>query len=283
MAITVTRVDATEQHAQHIGRTGSSVTDRELTKRALDGRATAQQTDHCARPQKSDTDQHRRNYQCRNAFEPEKVRDHRNHCTRCKETEACRRCPESGADSFVRVDRGLHLVVGTDAPQHLGRTSLGLVGSHSSCAIHQRKFVRVDVEMLDGFARRPIRRRRFQQLPLRANRHVLPRAHRQGAGEQACETGHQHDLVRHSTSADAQHEREVADEAVVGTEHRGAERAGQTVAAASRQRAHYLRVDLFVGRHRLGSVGVGAVRRSGLGALGQCEHEHRPESPGQQA
>ena len=78
-----------------------------------------------------------------------------------------------------------------------------------------------------------------------------------------------------------EHQREVADQAVVGAEHRRPEGAGDPGPAAGGQAADDLLVHPLVGRHRPGGVDVGVVRRPGLGPLGQCEHEHRAEVPGQ--
>ena len=85
-------------------------------------------------------------------------------------------------------------------------------------------------------------------------------------------------------AADAEHQREVADQAVVGAEHRGPERAGQPVApprrrapappprGSSRRRPSR--------RSRRASV---VVRRAALGALGEREHEHRAEPAREEA
>ena len=89
--------------------------------------------------------------------------------------------------------------------------------------------------------------------------------------------------ARDAGRADAEHEREVRDEAVVRAEHRRAERAGEAPPAAGREPAHDLAVDALVGGHRRGRVGVGRVRRSGLGALCEREHEDRAEPAGEGA
>jgi hypothetical protein len=80
----------------------------------------------------------------------------------------------------------------------------------------------------------------------------------------------------------AHHQGEVADQAVVRAEDGGAERACQAVAAAGGKPADHFLVDLLVGRHGLGGVGVLGVGGAAFGALGQGEDEDRTEVPGQE-
>ena len=121
----------------------------------------------------------------------------------------------------------------------------------------------------------------LQQLALRPHRHVFPGAHRQRSGQQAGDAGEQDGPRVDTGGADAQHQRQVADEAVVGAEHRRPERPGQLLPAPRRQASQHLAVDPLVGRHGLAGIGVGLVRGAALRALHQGEHEHGAEVSGQ--
>jgi hypothetical protein len=77
--------------------------------------------------------------------------------------------------------------------------------------------------------------------------------------------------------ADPENERKVADEPVIGAEHRSAEGARQPVPTASSQSANYFEVNALVGGHRGRRVDVGVVGGAGLGSLCEGQHEHRTE------
>ena len=153
-----------------------------------------------------------------------------------------------------------------------------VLDAQSPGSVHERQLVRVDIEVRQGGVRRGRRRRRLEQLALRTHRHELPRTHRERTREEAREPGQQHGARRHAGRADAEHEREVRHEPVVRTEHRGAERARQPVPAPGGQRAHHFLVDLLVRGHRHRGIGVVRVRRPGLGALRERQHEHAAEA-----
>ena len=67
---------------------------------------------------------------------------------------------------------------------------------------------------------------------MRAHGDVLTGTHRQGSGEQTGGAGEQDDRVRHAGRADAEDEREVRDQPVVGAEDGGTEVAGQAGSGA---------------------------------------------------
>jgi hypothetical protein len=158
---------------------------------------------------------------------------------------------------------------------------LGL--AHAARAVDEGQLVRVDVEVGDEAVGVEVGGGGAQQLPLRAHRDELARAHRERAGEQPREAGEQHDAGGHSARPDAQHEGEVRDEAVVGAEDRGAEGPGEAGAAALGESPHDLAVDPLVGRHGLGRVVVVGVGGAGFGALDEREHEDRAEASGEEA
>lgn len=130
-------------------------------------------------------------------------------------------------------------------------------------------------------ARERVRGGGLEQLALGADRDELPRPHREGAGQQACDTGEQHDVRRDSRRTDAEDEGEVGDQAVVHPEHGRAEPARHLCSPARGERAHDLGVDALVRDHPRGRVPLGGVLRAGLRALHQGEHEHRAEPPGE--
>ena len=101
-----------------------------------------------------------------------------------------------GTDRHCRDDLGRQRSA-SGVREHLGGVRLRLVGVHAAGAVDEGEFVRVDVERGQRGARGGVRGRRVEELALRAHRHVLPRPHRQGAGEQSRHTGQQHDVVRH--------------------------------------------------------------------------------------
>ena len=196
----------------------------------------------------------------------------------------------AGADRLVvmrgdreRVGRRRHPAGGLHA-RHDERGLLArLLLVHAAGAVDERELVRVDVEVDERLAGGRVGGGCLEQLALRPHRHVLARAHRERAGEEARDAGEEHDGGGHAGRADAEHEREVRDEPVVGAEHGRAEGAGETASPARREPAHDLAVDALVGRHRRGGIGVARVRRAGLGALCEREHEDRAESARERA
>ena len=177
----------------------------------------------------------------------------------------------SGVGGRLQLAGGVH-------PRHDERGVLARLGLvHAAGAVDEGELVGVDVEVDERLAGRGVGGGCLEQLALRSHRHVLARTHREGAGEEARDAGEQHDRRGNAGRADAEHEREVRDESVVRAEDRGAEGAGEAPPAAGGEPAHDLAVDALVGGHRRGRVGVGRVRRPGLGALREREHEDRAE------
>ena len=217
------------------------------------------------------------------AARSEQVGEHRDERSRREEAEARDRSAPRRTDRIARVGaHGIRVIAVELAGGEHARGLRGRVGlGHATGAVDQRQLVRVDVEMREGGLRGGVGAGCLEQFALRAHRDVLPRSHRQGAGQQARDTGEQHGHRRHAGRADAEHEGEVRDQPVVGAEHGGAEAAGRTSATAGREPAHHLPVDALVGRHGLGRVRLALVRRSGFCALRQGEHEERPESAGE--
>ena len=84
-------------------------------------------------------------------------------------------------------------------------------------------------------------------------------------------------MRRDPAGTDAQDQRQVAHQTVVGPEHRGPETPRQPVSAPAGERTDDLFVNLFVGGHRRRRVDVALVTRAGLEPLHQCQDEHRPE------
>jgi hypothetical protein len=116
--------------------------------------------------------------------------------------------------------------------RHRGRvlepdTAASFVGGDAAGPVDQREFVGVEVE--SGQHRvgvGDVGGRRSEQLSLRADRHVFAGAHRQRAGQQpgqAGQSGQQDGGRGRATAGDAEHQGQVADQAVVGAEHRGPE------------------------------------------------------------
>ena len=139
---------------------------------------------------------------------------------------------------------------GVVAAQHLAGAPIGLHRLHAAGAVDQRQLVGVDVEARQhGGGVAGVGHRRGQQLALGAHRHELARAHRQRARQQPGQAGEQHGRGGGAAADDAEHQREVAHEAVVGPEHGRAERARDPGPAAGREPAHHLLVDALVGGH----------------------------------
>ena len=172
------------------------------------------------------------------------------------------------------------------ADSMLAENFVGMLGgfrlTHTACPVDQRQLVDVDVQRGDGGAGMGVRSRRLQQLPLRAHRDILARAHGQRAGEQAGGTGDEHSVVRHSAGADPQHQRKIADQPVVGAEHRGAKTPGEACAAPRSQRPNHLAMDPLVSGHGGRGIDIGVVGGPRLSALGQGEHKDRSEMPRQE-
>ena len=81
----------------------------------------------------------------------------------------------------------------------------------------------------------------------------------------------------HARGRDTQHEGQVRHEAVIRTEHRGAERARQRLTGLRRQRADDLGVDLLVSLHVRRHVVIHVARGPLLRALSHCQNENRAE------
>ena len=204
-----------------------------------------------------------------------------------EEAEAGQRGGHAGSDhvvALVDARRGRRRgACGVVAAQHLAGPPVGLRGLHPAGAVDERELVGVDVEARqDGRGVAGVRHRRGEQLALGAHRHELARTHRQRARQQPGEPGEQHGRGGGPATDHAEHQREVADEAVVGPEHGRAERARHPRPAPGREPAHHLLVDALVRGHRRGGVGVGGVGRAGLGPLREREHEHRAEPAGEE-
>ena len=167
--------------------------------------------------------------------------------------------------------------------EHSGSVCLGLRRTHATGPIDQCQLVGVDVELGQRSSRLGIRVGGFQQLTLGVHRDVFAGAHRQRSGQQPSQAGDEHRVVGHPAGADTQHEGEVADHAVVSTEHRGPEAARQTVPAACGQRTDDLFVDALIRRHRRGGIDVDVIRRAALSPLCEGKNKHRPEVPRQKS
>ena len=161
--------------------------------------------------------------------------------------------------------------------EHVGGVAFGLLRTHPPRPVDQRELVGVDIEVGKGRLGFWIGLRRSQQLPLRADRHVFPGAHRERPREQTCDAREEHGDRGHAGGSDTEHQSEIADQPVVGAEDRGAEASGQSSSAAGRESSQHLAVDPLVGGHRVCRVDVGVIRRAGLGPLRQGEHEERAE------
>ena len=161
--------------------------------------------------------------------------------------------------------------------QHRGRMRVGFLRAHAAGAVDQFEFVGVHIELGERGANVRTRRRRFQKFALRTDRHVLAGPHRQCTREQPGQPGHQHGVRRHPAGTDAQDQRQIAHQSVVGAEDRGTETARQPVPAAGGQCANHLFVDLLVGGHRRSGVGVAFITGARLEPLNQRQDEHRPE------
>ena len=84
-------------------------------------------------------------------------------------------------------------------------------------------------------------------------------------------------MPRHSAGTDAHDQSKVAHQSVIGPEHCGPETAREAITTATGQGADDFLVDLLVGDHRRGGVGVVAVIGASLEPLDQGQDEHRPE------
>jgi magnesium transporter len=166
--------------------------------------------------------------------------------------------------------------------QHFGGVICGFLLAHAASAVDEGEFVRIDIEFGDGILRVRVRCRGLKKFPLGMDRHVLSRAHRKRAGEQAGNSGGEHATRGQSGGSDTEDERQVADEPVVRTKHSSPERAAQTVATASGEPADDLLVDRLIRSHRARGIRIRCVRRTTLGALGKRQYEDRSEGTSKQ-
>lgn len=176
------------------------------------------------------------------------------------------------------VDRVGEAVVVKDLRSPASR----LDGRHPARPVHEGELVGIHVEVGKRTVALGIRSRRLEQFALGANGDVLARAHRQGSGKQAGDTGDENDLVGHTTRTDADHEGEIRDEAVVRPEDGGAKRTGEPVASPLGEAAHHLGMDPFVRGHGRCCIRIRLVGRSRFGSLSERQHEDRPEAPGEE-
>ena len=166
--------------------------------------------------------------------------------------------------------------------EHRVCTPLGLVCWHAPGAVDEGQLVRIDVEVGKGRSGPRARGGRGQQLTLRAHRDVLTGAHGQGSREESGEAREQDRRRRRAARGHAEHQSEVAHEAVVRTEDSGPEGARHPRPPAGGEPAYDLLVHAFVGRHGWCGVDVVVVGRAALRPLGKGEDEDRPEPSGQQ-
>jgi hypothetical protein len=122
----------------------------------------------------------------------------------------------------------------------------------------------------------------LEQLALGPYRHILPGAHGQRSGQQARKAGEQDCAYVGTAGADPQHQGQVADQAVVGAEDSRSKRSGEPYPTARGETAQHFAVDPLVGRHLVGGVHVGLVRRAALRALHQGEHKKTADVGGQE-
>ena len=240
-------------------------------------RGAGQQADDRTGADQGEPDQQGRDDDRRIARHPEQERQHRDDRARGEEAEAGQAGRQSVADRLVLVHPLHPSLRQGGAGQHLRSAGVRLVAGHPAGPVDQRELVLVDVEGRYGRAGLLARPGCLQQLALRADRDVLAGAHRQRAGQQAGQPGEQDRVVGHAAGRDAEHEGQVGDQPVVRAEDCGPERPGQPVAATLGECPDHLGMDHLVGGHRVGGVRVGRVGRAALGALGQREHEDRPE------
>ena len=166
--------------------------------------------------------------------------------------------------------------------QDLGRVHLCVRGGHAPSPVDEDELVGIDVEMCQCGVGVGVGRGCLEELALRPHGHILPGAHRQGAREQTRQSGEQDRAVRDPGRADAEHEREIAHQAVVGTEYCRPKGSGQAIPPSRSQSTDHFFVDALVGGHRVGSVCIAGVWRATLGALRQCKDEYGAEVPSQE-
>ncbi len=268
---------------QHVGDRGRAEPDRELAESALDRRGAREQTDHGAGPDQRDADETQGEGHGREAGHAEDPRQYRDDRARGEEQEARQgRTPGATDDLVRRLPRCGCGGCGTGLRR--GDHVAGLVESgirvHPARAVDERELVGIQVEVRKSGVGEVALLGGFEQLALRPHRDELPRAHRQGAGEQARDTAEEHEAGGHAGRPDAHHQGEVRHETVVRTEDGGAEGSREASAPARGETADDFVVHAFVGGHRGSRVGLVGVGRAGLGVLGEGEHEDRAEAAG---
>ena len=159
--------------------------------------------------------------------------------------------PTTSWPSSTPVTAADAVPAGSSLPNTSGRAGPPRPQVHTAGAVDEGELVGVDVEARQhGRGVAGVGHRRGEQLALRAHRHELARTHRERAREQPGEAGEQHGRGGGPAADDAEHQREVADETVVGPEDGRAERARHPRAPPRREPAHHLLVDALVGGHR---------------------------------
>ena len=127
-----------------------------------------------------------------------------------------------------------------------------------------------------------VRNRGVQQFSLAADTHPLASRHGQGTCQEPGDPRGQDEARVHSRCDHTEDERQVRHQPVVHAEHRRAESPGEGLAGAGGQAAHHFAVNMFVGRHLRGGVGIAVVGGALFGALRHGQDEHGSEHVGEE-